>query len=104
MADEWTQVTQEGTGRVYYVNNSTGETSWVKPAAAKVAAEAPLPEGWVEKKARAGNKYYFNPRTGETSYDRPTQDAAQAEIEDGRGMSRPSLGISFPAPRGPHQR
>ena len=55
MADEWTQVTQEGTGRVYYVNNSTGETSWVKPAAAKVAAEVPLPEGWVEKKARAGN-------------------------------------------------
>lgn len=62
MADAWTQVTGEA-GRVYYLNNTTGETSWLKPAGAKVA-EAPLPDGWVEKKARAGNKVLLQPRHG----------------------------------------
>jgi len=50
MGDEWTQVTGEA-GRVYYLNNKTGETSWIKPAAAKVTEE-PLPDGWVEKTVR----------------------------------------------------
>ena len=39
-------------GRVYYLNNATGETSWIKPAAATLTEE-PLPDGWVEKKARS---------------------------------------------------
>jgi len=50
MGDEWTQVTGEA-GRVYYLNIKTGETSWIKPANAKVAEE-PLPDGWVEKTVR----------------------------------------------------
>ena len=86
MADEWTQVTGEA-GRVYYLNHATGETSWLKPAAAKLTEE-PLPDGWVEKKARAGNKYYFNPVTGETSYDRPTRDAAQMAVEKAAAEQR----------------
>ena len=53
MGDEWTQVTGEA-GRVYYLNNKTGETSWINPAAAKVTEE-PLPDGWVEKTVRPAN-------------------------------------------------
>ena len=47
--DVWQQVTEPETGRVYYLNSQTNETSWVKPAGSK-GAPLPLPDGWVEKK------------------------------------------------------
>jgi hypothetical protein len=87
----WVEKTSRSTGRVYYYNSSTGETTFVRPAGMVGAVQAaaalssvavsaggaastlpPLRDGFVEKKSRStGAAYYVNSKTGATTLKRP---------------------------------
>lgn len=72
----WEQAVDPGSGRTYYCNRSTGETSWTPPAVAAPMAAAPstmpLPAGWEQAADPASGKvYYFNRSTNQTSWEFP---------------------------------
>ena len=86
----WEEKTSRSTGRVYYYNSATGETTFVRPAGVVGAVQAvaarsaavtaggaastlpPLRDGFVEKKSRStGAAYYVNSKTGATTLKRP---------------------------------
>ena len=73
----WKEVPDVSTGRIYYWNTMTGETTWVRPAEASISnavvtVPIVLPEGWVEKIHPATRqKYYSHPSTGRTSVSAP---------------------------------
>jgi len=79
----WESAPDPASGKPYYFNRATGETSWTPPAAAPAAAPAPapvapvaaapaLPPGWEAAPDPAtGKQYYFNRATGETSWTPP---------------------------------
>jgi len=76
----WEQVADPSTGKPYYCNRATGESSWTIPVAAApapVMAPAPvfavgLPAGWEQANDPASGKpYYFNRATNETKWDPP---------------------------------
>lgn len=83
----WEQVVDASSGKPYYCNRATGESSWTVPAApaaapvvmpvapppAPVAAPQPvLPAGWEQAPDPASGKtYYFNRVTGQSSWTPP---------------------------------
>mmetsp|Transcript_15310 Transcript_15310/g.41957 ORF Transcript_15310/g.41957 Transcript_15310/m.41957 type:complete len:306 (-) Transcript_15310:99-1016(-) len=75
----WEQVVDPSSGKTYYCNRATGESSWTPPQApapapAPAAAPAPtqLPEGWEQATDPAsGRPYYFNRSTNATSWTPP---------------------------------
>lgn len=74
----WEQATDPSSGRPYYCNRATGQTSWTPPAAEAPAAPAPapapsaLPAGWEQTTDPASGKpYYFNRSTGASSWTPP---------------------------------
>merc|ERR1719498_182081 len=73
----WEQVSDPSTGKPYYCNRTTGESSWTVPAGAPAPAPAPaapagLPAGWESTTDPAtGKTYYFNRATGETKWEMP---------------------------------
>jgi len=89
----WEQVADPTTGKPYYCNRATGESSWTVPVGAApamtmmpamapvaampmptFAAETPtLPAGWESAAdPSSGKPYYFNRATGETKWEIPT--------------------------------
>lgn len=78
----WEQVTDPASGRPYFCNRATGQTSWEPPAAAPMpvyAAPPPayggapqLPPGWETVPDPAtGKMYYCNRATGQSSWEVP---------------------------------
>jgi len=75
----WTEHVDPRSGKTYYYNKSTKETSWKKPTASSAAPAAPaapagdeLPPGWAEcTDPSSGKVYYYNKSTKETSWKRP---------------------------------
>jgi uncharacterized protein with LGFP repeats len=69
----WEELTTDD-GRVYYANESTGETSWDLPTESSGSGSggSDLPPGWEELTTDDGRVYYANDSTGETSWDKPT--------------------------------
>jgi len=76
----WEQQTDPTSGKPYWCNRSTGESSWTPPAApapapapAPVPAAGPaLPQGWeTATDPSSGKIYYFNRGTGETKWEPP---------------------------------
>eukprot|EP00930_Biecheleria_cincta_P071975 TRINITY_DN59415_c0_g1_i1.p1 TRINITY_DN59415_c0_g1~~TRINITY_DN59415_c0_g1_i1.p1 ORF type:complete len:752 (+),score=167.65 TRINITY_DN59415_c0_g1_i1:82-2256(+) len=94
---KWTEHTDPETGKTYYHNSLTNETTWTKPAAAaassshnggyakaKLPAAPPaafagdLPSDWSEHKdSGTGEAFYYNARTKESSWTRPTGAATE---------------------------
>ncbi|CAJ1355018.1 unnamed protein product [Effrenium voratum] len=67
----WEQIT-DPSGRLYYCNRGTGETSWTAPAAPAVSPAGALPPGWEQQTdPSSGRSYYCNRATGETSWTPP---------------------------------
>ncbi|GMH65788.1 hypothetical protein TL16_g04280 [Triparma laevis f. inornata] len=85
---DWVENTDESTGRKYYANTVTKESSWEYPAELKKAqagADKPKDE-WVEKlDANSGNYYYYNRTTKETTWDKPA---------DFKPVEKPAAGVS----------
>eukprot|EP00931_Biecheleriopsis_adriatica_P064796 TRINITY_DN3948_c1_g1_i4.p1 TRINITY_DN3948_c1_g1~~TRINITY_DN3948_c1_g1_i4.p1 ORF type:complete len:356 (-),score=66.25 TRINITY_DN3948_c1_g1_i4:555-1622(-) len=80
----WEQLTDPASGKPYWCNRSTGESSWTPPAGAPAGAPAPapapapaaapcgLPAGWESAPDPASGKtYYFNRATNETRWEPP---------------------------------
>jgi len=68
----WTEHVDPKSGKTYYYNKSTKETSWKKPTASAAPAGDELPAGWAEvKDPSSGKTYYYNKSTKETSWKRP---------------------------------
>lgn len=83
----WEQVTDPSSGKPYWCNRATGESSWTPPVAVAPApvampvvpvamppwqAPSPLPAGWEQAPDPAsGRPYYFNRATGQSSWTPP---------------------------------
>jgi len=61
------------TGRNYYYNYVTGETSWDPPDHYK----APVKDTWLRQQDEKGNVYYYNMFTGESSWLPPCVDCGE---------------------------
>lgn len=62
VAQKWHEAVDAGTGRTYFWNSLTGETSWIRPSATA------LPEGWAEAQDGEGKVYYYHTTTGEVRW------------------------------------
>jgi len=68
----WTENIDPGSGRQFYHNAGTGETSWDRPMPAAGSAAGALPAGWAEHQdPTSGRPFYYNAGTGETAWERP---------------------------------
>ena len=107
-ASAWTQRTDPASGRVYYVNDATHETSWVPPPDAAAPAPAmpqpamqvrtpppPRPAAgaggaWIAQVDPAsGRTYYTNRETGESSWEAPPETRAVAAAAPAGPPARP---------------
>ena len=71
----WSERADPSSGRTYYVNLSTSETSWTLPAPA--AQVVPLLPGWAARNHdETGRVYYHHVDSGETSWTLPTASAS----------------------------
>lgn len=80
----WTEANDPSSGRAYFVNANTGETTWERPKSGPpvMAALPPpgpagggaLPPGWsAQVDPASGRTYYVNSVTGATSWEFPSQ-------------------------------
>lgn len=73
----WEMITDPASGRPYYCNRATGQSSWEPPYAAPPMAPMPpaapgLPAGWEQVTDPASGKpYYCNRATGQSSWEVP---------------------------------
>ncbi|EDQ84512.1 uncharacterized protein MONBRDRAFT_34664 [Monosiga brevicollis MX1] len=74
----WEKVVDEATGRVYFRNHETRETTWVDPRSAAVrklnASDTEgdeLPYGWDQAQTAKGEYYYIDHNTGTTHWLHP---------------------------------
>lgn len=75
----WTEHFDQGSGRAFFHNATTGETAWERPGGAAPAAGGGLPEGWAEHTdPGSGRVFYYKAATGETSWEKPAAPAAAA--------------------------
>ena len=77
MADQWTEIYDEGSGQYYFYNTVTGETSWENPNKSLIDSKSDsnppaLLPGWTQLfDEGSGTNYYYNEETGETRWDPP---------------------------------
>jgi hypothetical protein len=101
LADDWTEVADPSTGKVYYYNTKTQETSWTRPeltseedtnviSAEPISSEeneskdvGDSSDGWVEvQDPNTGKIYYYNKETNETSWEEPTSMSDEQITDD----------------------
>ncbi len=61
----WESAIDPSTGRTYYINHLTQQTSWTPPVL------DPLPNGWEERKDEQGRTFFYNVNTGTSQWDDP---------------------------------
>jgi hypothetical protein len=77
----WVECLDQETGKRYYHNTQTNETSWDRPAdmvhgPRRSILRSPTVGTWMEHSDPAtGTSYYYNDQTGETAWERPETSA-----------------------------
>ncbi|KAL7493711.1 hypothetical protein ACHAWT_002568 [Skeletonema menzelii] len=83
----WIEAT-DPSGKVFYFNSSTGQSSWDRPKIDVTEKEDQLPAGWASSiDETSGKTFYYNEETGESTWEKPS-------IKEGQGAS---LGDDVPA-------
>jgi len=101
LADDWTEVKDPSSDKVYYYNTNTNETSWTRPevmskgemnvvSAAFLGSEGDKSNdvgdgscGWSEIKDPNTDKiYYYNTETNETSWEKPISMSGSEKTDD----------------------
>ncbi|KAL3667775.1 hypothetical protein V7S43_007326 [Phytophthora oleae] len=78
MSSVWEEAYDETSGRAYYFNRQTGETSWTLPGEA--TSEAAAGNAWQQSFDEASQTiYYYNIHSGETSWTLPED--AETEVD-----------------------
>ena len=82
IADGWEELQDPASGKMYYYNKETQETSWEMPTSTTISESVPMNDDaslnrgekdWVETlDSSSGKNYYYNAKTGETSWEKPT--------------------------------
>eukprot|EP00934_Nitzschia_sp_Nitz4_P008522 Nitzschia sp. Nitz4//scaffold34_size148208//91553//101858//NITZ4_002988-RA/size148208-snap-gene-0.209-mRNA-1//1//CDS//3329548819//8512//frame0 len=97
LPDGWTEIIDEDSGKVYYLNELENTTTWEKPTTTETAPEVPtefsssydkgasneikLSDEWVEiVDPQSGDTYYLNTETNETSWVRPSGGKSNASM------------------------
>jgi hypothetical protein len=70
----WQQCISKTSGRTYYYNRSTGESTFIMPKPTdEIAEENALPPGWAEMTSKTTGKiYYWNAALQKSQFERPT--------------------------------
>lgn len=76
LPEGWSQHTDPASGNLFYQNQASGETTWVRPvseyAPTVLPTHFPLPDGWSEHvDPTTAKSFYHCAATGETSWVRP---------------------------------
>lgn len=103
LPDDWVEVPDPSSGKSYYYNSKTQETSWEKPRVVTNDGGAAQPNetlavGWVEvQDPSSGRSYYFNQTTNETSWEKPLAqtDSTSNGASDWIETTDPSTGMSY---------
>lgn len=81
----WKTATDPKTGRVYYYNEITKETSWDKEGISKLKS-GDLPPNWkTVTDPKTGSLYYYNEITNETTWDKPKYTSVEHDDHIGIG-------------------
>jgi hypothetical protein len=101
----WASVVDAASGKTYYVNRDTKETSWTKPAGFAEVPASPVPAAsssaspWTSKVDQASGKtYYINKDTKETSWTKPAGFEDQHVSSGGASPAPIPVPASAPAP------
>ena len=95
----WEEHLDPSSGKKFFFNPSTNETSWTKPSAAGYpSAPAKKSDGWTEHRDPASGKiFYFNTETKETSWQKPASHASNG-TPSGPAYSKSKLDLDPPDP------
>ena len=92
--EEWDEKLDPGSGKMYYFNKTTQETTWNKPVGYKGNTKDDSennPANWTEvDDPSTGNKYYHNSVTNETSWTKPACLESPAE-DDAAAEEAPAV-------------
>jgi len=75
-AQDWEARVDPSTGRTFYVNHKTKQTSWTLPTTKTATEDTPLPDGWTATvDERTGRTYYVNHKQRRTTWTDPRTSA-----------------------------
>ena len=73
LSNNWKEVIDSGTGKAYFWNTVTNETTWDRPATALICGTDEKLTGWVKKvHPSTKQEYYFHVETGKITNERPS--------------------------------
>ncbi|GBG34029.1 E3 ubiquitin-protein ligase NEDD4 [Hondaea fermentalgiana] len=83
LPEGWEMSVDEETGRTFYINHKTMQTSWTPPV------EEPLPAGWEQQRDGEGRIFFINHNTQQTQWEDP-----RLSFDTSAQVSYPNFGES----------
>ena len=65
LPDGWERSTDPSTGRLFYINHHSMQTSWTPPI------DSPLTDGWQQKRDGEGRIFFYNEKTNKKQWNDP---------------------------------